>query len=74
VLPSIDRRSNLGGKVLDFYIIEEIKKQEQERQSRDEARRPRLEIHIPRRSDSESERAPDEEVDEDGEPIRIRII
>lgn len=50
--------------MLDAYIIEEIKRQEEERRQRDEAR-PRLRIEIPRpQSDRDDRRAPDDEQDD----------
>lgn len=36
--------------MLDAYIIEEIRKREDERRRREEADRPRLRIEVPRRS------------------------
>ena len=66
--------------MLDAYIIEEIKKRDDERRREDESARPRLHIEIPgwpeRGTDQESPRDPREpDVDEDGEdtPDVIRI-
>ena len=57
------QRSNILEDVLDAYIIEEIKRQEDRRRRDEEEGRPRLRIEIPsKRADIE---APDEDVDED---------
>ena len=55
---AISRRTILDD-VLDAYIIEEIKKQEDERRRRNEEARPRLHIEIP----SAEDEVPQEEED-----------
>lgn len=58
--------------VLDAYIIEEIKRQEEERRRHDEDR-PRLEIEIPRPArPSDPPRDDDDEGDDEGSTV-IRI-
>ncbi len=59
--------------VLDAYIIEEIKKQEDERRRRNETARPRLHIEIPSAGDeppAEEEEAP---TDDEGTAIHIDL-
>ena len=58
--------------MLDAYIIEEIKKQEEERLRRNEAARPRMHIEIPSPGD---EVPPDgsEETPDEGTAIRIDL-
>ncbi len=70
VLPRTEHESD----VLDAYIIEEIKKQEEERR-RDEAARPRLRIEIPHEApEHESPETKDEEEEEQQRgPIRIDL-
>jgi hypothetical protein len=81
--PGFDYRQEGVGAVLDAYIIEDIKRREEERRRREDAERPRLRIEIddrPRRrppdpSDARSpDREPDEETpsDDDG-VVRIRM-
>lgn len=65
--------------MLDAYIIEDIKRQEEARRRAEEARRPRLHIddlrEPVRRPEIPDAEAPDEpsEDEEDEEPIRIEI-
>ena len=71
-LVSGDQAPHHRSDVLDAYIIEEIKKQEDERRRREGQARPRLHIEIP----SADEEAPQEEeapVGDDNAVIRIDI-
>lgn len=65
--------------MLDAYIIEEIKKRDEDRRRREDAARPRLRIEVPdprspiRREEHEGEH-PENEDGPDGEaPIRIDL-
>lgn len=70
--------------MLDAYIIEEIKKRDQDRRRQEDASRPRLEIEIdPRRppprddrkrpDDGEPEEEPREDEDDESDAIRIHL-
>ncbi len=61
--------------MLDAYIIEEIKREEQRR--RDEAARPRLRIEVPRetppREPADDDDRPDEDDEEEDGPTIVKI-
>lgn len=56
--------------MLDAYIIEEIKKQDEERRRRSESARPRLQIEFPPAEDAET---PPEKDTPEGESAVIHI-
>ena len=56
--------------MLDAYIIDDIKRREEERRRTEEANRPRLHIEVP----EPAEEKQDEEEDQDsGDIVRIQI-
>lgn len=62
--------------MLDAYIIEEIKRQEEERRKKEDAVRPRLHIELPRTEppkESETEADNDEEPTEDDAVLEINL-
>lgn len=73
---AVPAAQRIGIAVLDAYIIEEIKRQEDERRQREHAR-PRLRIEIPRhREEPTDKETSDEEADNDrdrGSVIRIDL-
>ncbi len=57
--------------VLDAYIIDDIKRREEERRRSEDANRPRLHIEVP--PESEERKREDEEEDDSGDIVRIQI-
>lgn len=79
-MPETSPRPNIRGRrarlVLDAYIINEIKKRD-DRQRREDAERPRLEIEPPtrRRREDRPEDAPsDDERSTDDDAVHIRLL